>query len=59
MKNSNVLASIFTVICMSLVYMGVKSFLGLFMSDNLSWVGLSLLLTWFIWDVIKMEPPKR
>lgn len=57
-KNTN-LMSVFAVICMALVYMGVKSFLGLFMSDNLSWVGLSLLLTWIIWDVLKMGITKK
>lgn len=59
MNKNTTLLSVFAAICMALVYMGVKSFLGLFMSDNLSWVGLSLLLTWIIWDIIKMSIPKR
>lgn len=31
---------IFAAICVALVYLAIKSFLGIFMSDNLSWVGL-------------------
>lgn len=46
---------IFAAICVALVYLAVKSFLGIFMSDNLSWVGLSLLLTYVIYDIIKMK----
>lgn len=61
-KNNNLMSNlmaIFAAICMALVYWSVKSFLGLFMSDNLSWVGLSLLLTWIIWDVLKTTLTKE
>ena len=50
-----ILIYVFTVILMSIIYMCIKSFLSLFMSDNLSWVGLSLLLTYVIYDIIKMK----
>lgn len=41
------------VVSVSAIYMGIKGILGLFMSDELSWVGLSLLLTYIVYDAIR------
>ena len=53
-KKYEVLA-VFTAVMVAFIYLGIKSFLGLFMSDNLSWVGLSLLLTYVVYDIIKRK----
>ena len=39
----------------SFIYMGIKGFLGLFMSDDLSRIGLSLLLTYIAYDTIRIK----
>ena len=46
---------ILMVVSVALIYMGIKAFLGLVMSDNLSWTGLSLLLTYVVYDVLKIK----
>lgn len=54
MKNiKEYLSYVLLVVSVSFIYMGVKGFLGLFMSDELSWVGLSLLLTYIVYDAIR------
>lgn len=43
------------VVGLAFVYSGIKTVLGLFMSDELSWVELSLLLTFVVYDIIKIK----
>ena len=51
-KHANYLALVLMLAAMALMYSGIKSVLGIFMSNELSWVGLSLLLTYLTYDLI-------
>lgn len=50
---------LFMAVFVALVYLVVKTCLGFFMSDDMSWTGLSLLITYVIYDVIKSNGTKE